>query len=142
MLVLAFDTAGTVASIAILNEQKLLYSNYSNDINKQSELLIPEIEKALRAQKIWYQDLDLIVATKGPGSFTGTRIGLAFARTLKISLNVPVILIDSRKVEGKRAEDIGLLGIKKFSTNKISKNLKPIYSTPPKITTRKNNAEK
>lgn len=95
MKLLAFDTTNSGISIAILQNSTLLAKTTISESGKQAEILIPEIEKILHAQKIWYQDLDLIAATKGPGSFTGVRIGMAVARTLRIATNLPLILIDS-----------------------------------------------
>ncbi|MBU6140837.1 MAG: tRNA (adenosine(37)-N6)-threonylcarbamoyltransferase complex dimerization subunit type 1 TsaB [Proteobacteria bacterium] len=137
MLVLAFDTAGLELSVALLKEKKLLAKNTINEIGKQSELLIPEIEKILREQKIWYQDLDLIVTTKGPGSFTGTRIGLTVARIIKASTNLPLILINSDEVKNIEINSIALLGLERFCGGENSKDLNPIYSQGPRISERK-----
>lgn len=98
MLTLAFDTTASALSTALLDDQKILAQNIIFESGKQSELLIPEIEKILRGQKIWYQNLDLIAATNGPGSFTGSRIGLTAARTLKASTKLPLILVNSCEV--------------------------------------------
>ncbi len=95
MLTLAFDTTATTLSTSLLDDKKILAKNTIFESGKQSELLIPEIEKILRQEKIWYQDLDLIAATNGPGSFTGSRIGLTAARSLKIATNLPLILVNS-----------------------------------------------
>ena len=98
MKILAFDTTNSTLSVAILEDQKILTKTTILDSGKQAELLIPEIEKALKETKIWYQDLDAIAATQGPGSFTGVRIGLTVARTLKIATNKPLILINALEV--------------------------------------------
>jgi tRNA threonylcarbamoyladenosine biosynthesis protein TsaB len=95
VLTLAFDTTSSALSIALLSDQKILTKNTIRESGKQSELLIPEIEKILREQKIWYQNLDLIATSHGPGSFTGTRIGLTAARTIKLATNLPLILVNS-----------------------------------------------
>lgn len=137
MLILAFDTAGSDLSAAILNEEKVLSKNTISESGKQSELLIVEIEKLLREQKIWYQDLDLIVATKGPGSFTGTRIGLTAARVIKAATNLPLILINSDEVKNFKIDQIGLLGLEKFRAGEITQNLSAIYAQEPRITERK-----
>lgn len=137
MLILAFDTSGSALSVALLSEEKILAKNIISESGKQSELLIPEIEKLLRAQKIWYQDLSLIVATKGPGSFTGTRIGLTTARILKIATNLPLILINSDEVKNSEIHSIAFLGLEKFRNGEISTDLNPIYSAGPRISERK-----
>lgn len=80
--------------MALLNDDEVLAKAAVSNSNSQSELLIPEIEKILRKQKIWYQNLDLIVATNGPGSFTGSRIGLSCARIIKAATNLPLILVN------------------------------------------------
>lgn len=98
MLTLAFDTTTFSLSVALLSDQKTLANNIIFESRKQSELLITEIEKVLHSQKIWYQDLDLIAATGGPGSFTGTRIGITAARIIKLAIDVPLILVNSCEV--------------------------------------------
>lgn len=95
MKILAFDTTNSTLSVALLEDQKILSKNTIFESGKQSELLIPEIEKILTENNIWYQDLDLIAATNGPGSFTGVRIGLTVAKSLKIATNKPLILINA-----------------------------------------------
>lgn len=98
MKILAFDTTNSTLSVAILEDAKVLAKNTIYENGKQSELLIPEIEKVLKKCNIWYEDLNYIAATSGPGSFTGIRIGLSVARTLKIATNLPLILLDSLEV--------------------------------------------
>ena len=95
MKILAFDTTNSTLSVALLEDQKILSKNTIFESGKQSELLIPEIEKILTENNIWYQELDLIAATNGPGSFTGVRIGLTVAKSLKIATNKPLILINA-----------------------------------------------
>ncbi len=95
MLTLAFDTNFSGFSLALASSNKIIYQNIIAENGRQSELLIPEIEKLLKINKINYRDLDLIAATNGPGSFTGTRIGLTTARTIKLATNLPLILVNS-----------------------------------------------
>ncbi len=137
MLILAFDTAGLTLSVALFDDEKILAQNVIFESGRQAELLIPEIEKLLHEQKIWYQDLGLIVATKGPGSFTGTRIGLTMARTLKLATNIPLILINSDEVSNLEIDSIALFGLEKFRRGEISADLSPIYSEGPRISERK-----
>ncbi len=137
MFVLAFDTAGSGFSIVLFNEDKVVSKNIISESGKQSELLILEIEKTLRSQKIWYQDLDLIVATKGPGSFTGTRIGLTAARTIKAATNLPLILINSDEVKNFEIDQIGFVGLEKFRQGEVTQDLSAIYAQGPRISERK-----
>ena len=98
MFTLALDTSASTLSVALLDDDKILSKNTIFESGKQSEFLIPQIEKILKENKIWYQNLSLIAATNGPGSFTGTRIGLAVARTLKLATNLPLLLVNSCEV--------------------------------------------
>jgi len=98
MKTLAFDTSNGAFSIAILHNQEILQLFNAKEEGSQAELLVPSIEEVLRQNKIWYNNLDLIATTKGPGSFTGVRIGLACARALKIATNLPLITLDSLEV--------------------------------------------
>lgn len=95
MKILAFDTSNGALSIALLEDRNILQFVNIQENGKQAEMLIPLIEEVLRNNKIWYNNLDLIATTKGPGSFTGVRIGLACARTLKLATNLPLITVDS-----------------------------------------------
>ena len=94
MRILAFDTSASGFSVALFLDGTMSKSTITES-GKQSEFLILEIEKLLKENKIWYQDLDLITTNNGPGSFTGTRIGLTAARTLKLATNLPLILVNS-----------------------------------------------
>jgi tRNA threonylcarbamoyl adenosine modification protein YeaZ len=98
MKILAFDTSGFNLSVALFSEQKLLTKNIIFESNRQSELLIVEIEKILKQNRLWYQDLNLIAATKGPGSFTGIRISVTVARILKLATGLPLVLLNSCEV--------------------------------------------
>lgn len=60
-----------------------------------AEHLIGQIGRSLETAGISYSDLDRIVVSTGPGSFTGVRVGLSVARGLALSLNLPVVGITS-----------------------------------------------
>jgi tRNA threonylcarbamoyladenosine biosynthesis protein TsaB len=95
MRVLAFDTTGSGVAIAILNNSQILAVKNIQASNIQAEILIPAIEECLNQAGIWYQDLNLIAATSGPGSFTSVRVGYATAKALKLAANLPLILINT-----------------------------------------------
>ena len=137
MLALAFDTAGSGLFIALINDEKVLSKKIISESGRQSELLVVEIEKILREQKIWYQDLGLIVATKGPGSFTGTRIGLTVARTIKLATNLPLILINSDEVKNSEIDQIAFLGLEKFKQGEVAQDLGANYAQEPRVSQRK-----
>lgn len=63
-----------------------------------SQALIPLIEQILKKEKLKYKDLEGIEVEKGPGSFTGLRVGVSVANALGFSLGIPV---NGKKVETK-----------------------------------------
>lgn len=55
-----------------------------------SQALLPAIAKILKKNKIWFKDLSGVDVATGPGSFTGTRVGVAVANAMGFALNIPV----------------------------------------------------
>ncbi len=64
-------------------------------VTGQAEALMPMIGEAMEAAGVRFGDLDRIVVTTGPGTFTGMRIGVAAARALSLALHIPVIGLTS-----------------------------------------------
>ena len=89
MNILAVDTAGKSAAVAVLSDDTLLYETQCNNGLTHSETLLPMIDTALRACGLTVADLDLLGATNGPGSFTGLRIGLSVIKGLALPRQIP-----------------------------------------------------
>ena len=89
--ILAFDTAMSGISIGAVNKDGKSAQRVMETARGQAAHLIPLIQETLEEIDVSFQDLDVIGVTRGPGSFTGLRIGLTTARTLGLSLNIPVI---------------------------------------------------
>jgi tRNA threonylcarbamoyladenosine biosynthesis protein TsaB len=85
MLVLAFDTATDVATSALVEDGRVLGERTS-----EPRSLLAAIDGLLRDAGAEPGDLAALVVGTGPGSFTGTRIGLAAARGLALALDLPV----------------------------------------------------
>ena len=84
MLTLAFDTATRVATSALVDDGEVLGERVS-----RAQLLLEDVDALLRQGGAHPRDLDAVVVGVGPGSFTGVRIGLAAARGLALSLDLP-----------------------------------------------------
>ena len=98
MLTLAFDCSTSSMSIALLNDKKILgEKNYLQEA-KHSEMLVLEIKNLLDANKITFNDLDLIIGTQGPGSYTGIRVALAVLKIIKITTQKPVLTVNCCEV--------------------------------------------
>ncbi len=92
MRLLAIDTALAACSAAILDtEQGVLASESLPMVRGHAEALIPLLSRVATAAGIAFRDLDRVVVTTGPGSFTGLRVGLAAARGIALSIGKPAV---------------------------------------------------
>ena len=95
MKILSIDTSSNICAVAILEDTKLLKEISENNGLTHSETLMPIIQNTLNSLNLNLKDINLIICDKGPGSFTGIRIGIATAKGFSDSLNIPVIGISS-----------------------------------------------
>jgi tRNA threonylcarbamoyladenosine biosynthesis protein TsaB len=84
MLTLAFDTATAVATSALVDGEEVLGERVS-----RAQTLLEDVDALLRQAGAHPSELDRFAVGIGPGSFTGVRIGLAVARGLALSLDLP-----------------------------------------------------
>ncbi len=91
MKLLALDSSGMVASVAIVTEEGLL-AEYTVDYKKtHSQTLLPMLDILTKMVELDLASVDGIVVAAGPGSFTGLRIGSATAKGLGLALDKPII---------------------------------------------------
>lgn len=88
MKILTLDTSRNLCSSMLKNDDEQYYI-VENLERGHAERLIPQIQQ-LQLQSNWqFKQIDLISVNTGPGSFTGTRIGVAAARSFALALNIP-----------------------------------------------------
>ena len=85
MLILAFDTATDVATVALARDGEVLGERASRAVR-----VLQDVEELLEASGLGSNEVEGIAVGTGPGSYTGLRMGLVTARTLSFSLGVPV----------------------------------------------------
>lgn len=98
MKILAMDTTGSVASVAIVDEEKTLGIISTNYKKTHAETLMPMVDNLVRSIELDLSELSYIACSSGPGSFTGLRIGVSTAKGLAFGLNkkiVPVPTLDA-----------------------------------------------
>ncbi|MFG6497581.1 tRNA (adenosine(37)-N6)-threonylcarbamoyltransferase complex dimerization subunit type 1 TsaB [Fictibacillus sp. UD] len=98
MKVLAIDTSNLVMGISVLDEGKVLGEYITNLKKNHSIRVMPAIEEVLKETGVKPADLDRIVVAKGPGSYTGVRIGVTIAKTLAWTLKKDLVGVSSLEV--------------------------------------------
>ena len=88
MNILAIDTAGSILSVAVEKSDEILYTETEAGI-KHSEIVMDCIDSLMKKASLSPGDLDGAVCMKGPGSFTGLRIGFSIVKGLALSLSIP-----------------------------------------------------
>lgn len=95
MKILSIDTSSNLCAVAVLDDTNLIKENILNDTKNHSEKIMPVIAQTLEEANLKITDIDLIVCDKGPGSFTGIRIGVATVMSFIDSLKISAIGITS-----------------------------------------------
>lgn len=93
MKLLAIDSSGMVASVAVLTEDKLIGEYTINNKKTHSQTLLPMIDEMMQMIGQDISEIDAIAIAAGPGSFTGLRIGSATAKGLALALDKPIISV-------------------------------------------------
>lgn len=97
MNILAIDTASNICSVAILDDDKVIKELHINDKNTHSIKLMPLIKQLFDQTHLLLQDMNLLTCNKGPGSFTGIRIGISTLKAFSDVTNIPSIGVSSLK---------------------------------------------
>ena len=97
MLVLAIDTCLARCAVCLFDSAKnsALAEDHQDMERGHAEALAPMVKRALATAQKHMKDLDRIAVTTGPGTFTGLRIGLSFARALSLARSIPAIGLDT-----------------------------------------------
>lgn len=122
MLVLGIDTSLDACSVAIVRDGETLAHLHEKMTRGQAERLAPMVREAAQAAGIAFAEVDRVAVITGPGSFTGVRVGLSFARALALSIAKPCIGVSTLEAlaledgeEGARAALIETPGAAYFA---------------------------
>jgi tRNA threonylcarbamoyladenosine biosynthesis protein TsaB len=97
MKILSLDTAMGACSAAVIDTDSdgPLAAAYAPMERGHAEALPPMVAEVMATAGLTFSQIDRIAVTRGPGTFTGVRIGIAFARGLGLSTGLPVLGIDT-----------------------------------------------
>jgi len=109
MKLLVLDSSGLVASVALIEDDRLIAEYTTGNKLTHSQTLLPMLNEVIKRTSFEMEDIDAIAVAKGPGSFTGLRIGAATAKGLGLALNKPIVPVPT--VDG--------LAYQLFGTSKI-----------------------
>ena len=109
MRILALDSSGLVATVAILEDEQTIAEYTVNYKKTHSQTLLPMLDEIVKMTEFDIASIDAIAVAGGPGSFTGLRIGSATAKGLGLALNKPLIHIPT--VDGMAYNLFGNTGL-------------------------------
>ena len=95
MPVLAIDTSNKTLSVAIVKDEGTIVEQTVPDTLQHSVKLMPAIQEVLQESQVSMQELTGVIVAKGPGSYTGLRIGVTVAKTLAKTLHIPLKAVSS-----------------------------------------------
>lgn len=113
-LILSIETGTDICSVALANDGELIALRESDEGRDHAKKVAIFVNELLRETGVQPADLDAIAVGKGPGSYTGLRIGVSFAKGLCYALNIPLIAIgslDALTEVAREDYDAGILDI-------------------------------
>jgi tRNA threonylcarbamoyl adenosine modification protein YeaZ len=97
MLILAADTSLPLLSVALLRDEALLGALALEGKGSRNEKLLPAVDWLLAESGIDRREVELFAVTRGPGSFTGVRIGLATLQGMAMALGKPLCAMSTHE---------------------------------------------
>ena len=98
MTILAIDTSNYSLGVALLEENLVLGEYITNLKKNHSVRIMPAIQTLMKDCERVPKDITKIVVAKGPGSYTGVRIGVTIAKTMAWSLKIPLVGVSSLEI--------------------------------------------
>ncbi len=111
MLILGINTVADACEAALVRDGNVVAELSEPMQQGHDARLAPVVEKLMRESATQFTDLDRIAIVVGPGSFTGVRVGVAFARGLALSLDKPAVGVTSLEALDWLAAEGRVLGV-------------------------------
>ena len=94
-MVICIETATNLCSVALCNSSGVITLKESNDFKSHASMLTVFIEEVLKEKGIMIRELEAVAVGKGPGSYTGLRIGVSVAKGIAYGASIPLIGIET-----------------------------------------------
>lgn len=94
-MIICLETATSVCSVALCDSSGVIALRESNEGKSHASLLTLYIEELLKESGLKPKDLEAVAVSKGPGSFTGLRIGVSVAKGIAYAASIPVIAVET-----------------------------------------------
>ena len=107
MKILAFESSAVSASVALVEDEKLIAQSFQNCGLTHSRTLLPLAESLLKNCGVTLDDVDALAVAHGPGSFTGVRIGVATVKGLALGADKPCIGVSTLEAMAWGARALG-----------------------------------
>jgi tRNA threonylcarbamoyladenosine biosynthesis protein TsaB len=95
--ILILETSGESCSVALTDNDELIYSKEINETNSHASHLTNLISNALNQAELDFNKIDAVAVNGGPGSYTGLRVGISVAKGMCFSLSIPLVAVDGLK---------------------------------------------
>lgn len=95
MITLCMDTSHKHLTLALIQDDQLIKKSMTECFKQQSETIFPELVKLCEEAKIKPDDIQEVVVTTGPGSYTGVRIAMTIAKVLCATKNIPCYALNT-----------------------------------------------
>ncbi len=94
-MIICLETATNLCSVALIDNAGLVSLRESNELKSHASLLTVFAEEILKNQGMKASDLEAVAVSKGPGSYTGLRIGVSVAKGIAYGASIPLIGIET-----------------------------------------------
>lgn len=111
MLVLGVNTVADVCEAALVDGARVLAHVSEPMTQGHDARLAPVVDQVMRSAGVEFMQLDRVAVIVGPGSFTGVRVGVAFARALGMTLSAPTIGVSSLEALDELPREGRVLGV-------------------------------
>ncbi len=107
--IILIETSTALCSVALAEDGRIVAYKESETPRAQASLTAPFVKELLDAQGIGVRDCDAVCVSKGPGSYTGLRVGVSTAKGLCFGAGIPLIAVGTLDTLVYQADDEGLL---------------------------------